>query len=553
MEKDLSQEQNQREVVTKSPKSFSNSSKTLIDFTAPNPSKSPKDIDLSLHQLKGKIQKRLLRSSSGTPLATNAAQCSSSSSQIKRNTKLTSKDQQMNRLVFQEGGLPDRTEVVYKSHGKELLKGYKWARGIFCFCCNTVVSPSQFEAHAGQASRKKPYGNIFLANGLSLHDYASSLKLTVGHLSKKNDELCGVCKRDGDLVLCDGCPRSFHKECVSDTSAPGEKWFCKYCRNSMNLQHSELDQIEQIAKRCIQIDNCDLVACCICRAYDFTTEGFDDRTVIVCDQCEREYHVKCLREHKKMYLKELPSGNWYCSADCGILNFVLERLVECGPVKVPHSLTGLIRDNSMVGDANGIGIGITNSDMKWIVLRGKNVSDENRVLLSQSVDIFHKCFNPIVDSITGSDFIPSMAYGQIMGDSDFTGVHCAMLTIESKVITAGMFRVFGTDVVELPIVATNETDQGKGYFQLFFNCFEKLLAYLTVKKMIVHAAEDVESMWIQKFGFQKVTPAQRKEYRQTLTSMVAFQGTSLLEKDVVGPHGGLTFQNGFRFSLSMRM
>ncbi|CAI9289519.1 unnamed protein product [Lactuca saligna] len=512
MEKDLSQEQNQREVVTKLPKSFS---------------KSPEDIDLSLHKLQGKIQKRLLRSSSGIPFATSAAQCSSSSSQIKRNTKLTSKDQQMNRLVFQEGGLPDRTELVYKSHGRELLKGYKWARGIFCFCCNTVVSPSQFEAHAGQASRKKPYGNIFLSNDVSLHDYASSLKLTIGHLSKKNDELCGVCKRDGDLVLCDGCPRSFHKECVSDTSAPQEKWFCKYCRNSMKLQHSEFDQIEKIAKRCIQIDKCDLVACCICRGYDFTTEGFDDRTVIVCDQ-------------------ELPSGNWFCSVDCGILNFILERLVECGPVKVPHSLTGLIK--STVGDANGIGI--TNSDMKWIVLRGKGVSDENRVLISQAVDIFHNCFNPIVDSITGSDFIPSMAYGETMGDSDFTGVHCAMLIIESKVITAGMFRVFGADVVELPIVATSETNQGKGYFQLFFNCFEKLLAYLKVKKMVVPAAEDVESMWIQKFGFQKVTPTQLREYRQTMTSMVAFQGTCLLEKEVVGPHGGATFQNGFCFRLS---
>ncbi|CAH1424275.1 unnamed protein product [Lactuca virosa] len=76
---------------------------------------------------------------------------------------------------------------------------------------------------------------------------------------------------------------------------------------------------------------------------------------------------------------------------------------------------------------------ISNSEMKWIVLHGKDVSDENKVLLSQAVDIFH------------------------------------------------------------------------GYFQLFFNCFEKLLAYLKVKKMVVLAAEDVESMWIQKFGFEKVT------------------------------------------------
>ncbi|CAH1452085.1 unnamed protein product [Lactuca virosa] len=384
----------------------------------------------------------------------------------------------MNRLVFQGGGLPDGTKVVYKSHRRELLKGYKWGHGIFCFCCNTEVSPSQFEAHAGQASRKKPYGNIFLSNGVSLHEYASSLKLTVGHNLKKNDELCGVCKKGGDLVLSDGCPRSFHEECISDSSAHEEKWFCKYCRNSMKcvVQHSEFDPIEQIAKRCIQIvynpDKCDLVACSICRAYDFNTVGFNDQIVIVCDQI-------------------YPPNPF--SIPCSVRgNIILAVFIDCN----------------------------------------RNASILLLIPLLE-VDLFHQWH---------------MANWQTMGDSDFTRVHCAMLTIESKVITAGMFRVFGADVVELPIVATNETNQGKGYFELF----EKLLAYLKVKKMVVPAAEDVKSMWIQKFGFEKVTPTQRREYRQTLTSMVAFQGTCFLEKEVVGPHGGVTFQDGFCFSLSMQ-
>ncbi|CAH1440612.1 unnamed protein product [Lactuca virosa] len=85
----------------------------------------------------------------------------------------------------------------------------------------------------------------------------------------------------------------------------------------------------------------------------------------------------------------------------------------------------------------GIGIGITNSD----------VSNDNKMLLSQAVDIFHKHFTSIVDSITGSDFIPSMAYGQTIGDSDFK-VQCAMLIVELKVVTAGMLRVFVENVAE---------------------------------------------------------------------------------------------------------
>ncbi|KAL4592100.1 hypothetical protein LXL04_005084 [Taraxacum kok-saghyz] len=510
---------------------------TLSPNSVPNSPKNPAD---SLHKLKGKINKRSTRS---------GAECSSSS-QTKNNKKLTFKDQQMNRLVFQEGGLPDGSEVFYISHGMvRVLKGYKWGRGIFCCCCNTTISPSQFEAHAGQASRKKPYDNIYISNGVSLHEYASLLKLKNGHMSKKNDDLCGVCKEGGELWLCHGCPRSFHKGCVferSETSTSEGKWFCKYCRNSMKclLQNSG----EQIAKRNIRIvynpEKCHLVACAICRAYDFSTVGFNDRTVLVCDQCEREYHIGCLREHKNMDLKELPCGDWFCTRDCRILHSVLEKLVASGPENIPDHLMGSVRRISK-GSSNANGI--SNSDVKWIVVRGKDFPDENPVLLTQAVDIFHACFNPIIDSTTGSDFIPSMAYGQIMGDSDFTGVHCAMLTIDSEVVTAGMFRVFGADVAELPIVATSEPYQGQGYFQLFFKCFEKLLGYLKIKKMLVPAAENVKSMWVDKFDFEKVTPRQLSEYRQTFTSMVAFQGTCLLEKEV--PQGGITYKNGVDFSL----
>lgn len=90
----------------------------------------------------------------------------------------------MHKLVFEDDVLPDGTEVAYYSHGKvalfeigsalpcfmtfifflivlfwvwqKLLVGYKKGYGIFCTCCNAEVSASQFEAHAGWASRRKP-------------------------------------------------------------------------------------------------------------------------------------------------------------------------------------------------------------------------------------------------------------------------------------------------------------------------------------------------------------------------------------------------------------
>ena len=48
--------------------------------------------------------------------------------------------------------------------------------------------------------------------------------------------------------------------------------------------------------------------CMLCDVKDFQREGFTDLTVILCDQCEREFHVGCLREHGRADLTGLPQG-----------------------------------------------------------------------------------------------------------------------------------------------------------------------------------------------------------------------------------------------------
>ncbi|KAI3687860.1 hypothetical protein L1987_81563 [Smallanthus sonchifolius] len=468
------------------------------------------------------------------------------SSEVKSKSKPTFKDQKTHRSIFAEGGIPDGTLVAYISNGVKMLEGYKQGRGIFCFCCSKEISASQFEVHAGWANRKKPYEHIFDSNGVSLHAYSSLLKLTGKHLAMKNDDMCGVCKKGEDLLFCDGCPRSFHKECIlAKTRAPLEKWFCKYCKDSMKCLGSisndvvsaisGINQLEDVVKRCIRIvDNTnkhDLVACSLCRSYDFCEDGFNDQTVIVCDQCELEFHIGCLREHYIANLKALPPGSWFCSVECGRLNYAVKVLVSCGAQKVPDSLVG----------------NITDLDVKWIIVHGKHASEENKLLLAEAAEIFHDGFSPIIDLVTEKDFIEEMTYGKTIDASDFAGVHCAILTTGSKVVTAGLFRIFGHEIVELPIVATSQRYQKKGYFKLFFTCFEKLLSFLKIKKLVVPAAEEAKAMWTNKFGFRKVTPIEQSEYRQKQTSMVAFSGTCLLEKKV--SKGKITYEDDAFFSL----
>ncbi|PWA94587.1 Zinc finger, FYVE/PHD-type [Artemisia annua] len=101
-------------------------------------------------------------------------------------------------------------------------------------------------------------------------------------------------------------------------------------------------------------------------------------------------------------------------------------------------------------------------DSNWIVLRGKNASEENRALLKKAVDILHDVFKPIIDPVTRNDFIQSMAYG-------------------NKAVTAGLFHVFGRNIAELSIVATSKSYHRKCVFHVFGRNIAELSIVATSK------------------------------------------------------------------------
>ncbi|GMQ06952.1 hypothetical protein CsSME_00051347 [Camellia sinensis var. sinensis] len=92
------------------------------------------------------------------------------------------------------------------------------------------------------------------------------------------------------------------EECASLSSIPRGKWYCKYCQNMFQrekfVEHNAnvvaagrvlgVDLIEQITKRCIRIvknpEYAEVIACVLCRGYQFRKSGFGPHTVIVCDQ-----------------------------------------------------------------------------------------------------------------------------------------------------------------------------------------------------------------------------------------------------------------------------
>ncbi|XP_020263567.1 increased DNA methylation 1-like [Asparagus officinalis] len=474
----------------------------------------------------------------------------SSSSNKVTSAKVTKKDIGFHKSVFNNEELlkefKDDT-VHYMVDGKKLLEGKLRDSGIFCSCCEQVISPSKFETHAGESQRRKPYHHIYFpGRGFSLHEL--SLKLSKeGMLSnRKKDIGCNVCGLGEDLLYCDLCPRSFHLECLGLSRAPRGEWSCQRCRNMHEKEkyvaHNKnalscgrvagVDPVEQILQRCklriVKRQEIDSGGCVICREQDFTSE-FGPRTVIVCDQCEKEYHVGCLKAHNGVDLKELPEAEWFCCKECDAIFFALQELILKGEQPVSQQdLNAIKRKLEQKGLSKE-----ANVDINWKLLTGQ-LSKDNELLLSEAASIFLECFGPIVDSVTNKDLLRAMVYGEKFSEErDYTGMYCAVLTVSSYVQSAGIIRVLGNEVAELPLVATRQGNQGVGYFGALFSCLEKLLASLQVKHLILPSVVETESIWTRKFGFSRVTQDYLNNHLKGVR-LTTFEGTTLFWRPVSG-------------------
>lgn len=438
------------------------------------------------------------------------------------------RDNDLHRLLFLPNGLPDGAYLAYYAKGQKILDGYKQGNGIVCGHCEYEISPSQFEAHAGWAARRQPYRHIYTANGLNLHDLAISLangqKLTTGN----NDDMCTLCGDRGELIPCGGCPRAYHQTCLRLQNPPVDDWRCPNCNerkvdlDSSNCSKPIIIRLTRVVKNPETICG----GCVLCRAHDFSVDKFDDRTVIICDQCEKEYHVGCLRNDGRCDLKELPKDKWFCCNDCDKIYVALRDLVVRGSEMIPSPESININRKLLVKGLSEV----TDNDLQWRILSGKCRRPEHLPLLSKAVSIFRECFSPITAK-TGRDLIPVMVHGRNISGQEFGGMYCVLLTVKSVIVSAGLLRIFGREVAELPLVATSKEYQGKGFFLALFSRIEKLLCALEVKYLVLPAAEKAKFMWVNRLGFRDVSEERLSAYTRDF-QLTEFSGTVMLEKKV---------------------
>eukprot|EP00742_Colponemidia_sp_Colp-10_P010775 GILJ01011869.1.p1 GENE.GILJ01011869.1~~GILJ01011869.1.p1 ORF type:complete len:1279 (+),score=240.48 GILJ01011869.1:198-4034(+) len=109
-------------------------------------------------------------------------------------------------------------------------------------------------------------------------------------------EVCQKCKKEGELICCDGCPATFHLPCIGLRRLPRGQWFCDRCQRrqprSTKRSRAEQPTDEEEEEEDDWADRC--------------KECGKQGNLLCCEGCPNTFHLKCVG------LKSVPKGSWFC-------------------------------------------------------------------------------------------------------------------------------------------------------------------------------------------------------------------------------------------------
>ncbi|KAG0546471.1 hypothetical protein BDA96_02G450400 [Sorghum bicolor] len=436
-----------------------------------------------------------------------------------------------------------RDKVTYRAaRDRPAAKdGFITGEGIRCTCCNKTLTVAEFAAHATArrgSDRREAWARVFLKDGRSLSQCLVELmRRDVAVVAARNgdvrvkekcsdpegDSVCSICNDGGDLLLCDNCPSAFHHACVGLQATPEGDWFCPSCR------------------------------CGVCGGSDFDATaagggGFTDKTIIYCDQCEREYHVGCVRRRGSEEEEESAAEwcrrpeeqeewPWLCSPECGEVFRHLQGLAAVArersipiPTTVPTTVEGVSlsilrrrrrRPISMVATGSGCQEEEEEED-----------AAEHGQLCS-ALDVLHECFVTLIEPRTQTDLTADIVFNREseLRRLNFRGYYVVGLEKAGELITVGTLRVLGTEVAELPLVGTRFAHRRQGMCHLLVTELEKVLRQVGVRRLVLPAVPELLPMWTASLGFHPMTRSDVMEIAAE-HAILSFQGTTMCHKSL---------------------
>ncbi|KAI6686944.1 hypothetical protein NL676_032857 [Syzygium grande] len=397
-----------------------------------------------------------------------------------------------------------REKVFYhrRRHSHSLGNGRLRRDGINCSCCGDVFTLNGFVNHAGGANitNMKPAAAIFLGDGRSLLDCQQQAFRAKG-MSRimrqtrstrksslhdiQNDYICSVCHYGGELILCDGCPSSFHKGCLGLKDVPDGDWFCPSC--------------------CCAI-------CNQCKSRENAGCFVDDHVL--------RYHIGCLRTRGVTNLERNHKMNWFCSKECEKVSVGLSELLEKPRRLGADNLTWTLL-KCVKPDHNGVNF----LDIE--------AAAENYIRLNLALNVMHECFEPVKEPYTSSDLIEDVIFNRRseLNRVNFQGFYTVLLEKDDELITVATVRIYGGKVAEVPLIGTRFQYRRLGMCRILMDELEKKLKELGVETLVLPAVSSVLNTWTTSFGFKKMTDSERLQYLGY--TFLDFQGTVMCQKRLI--------------------
>ncbi|KAK9673176.1 hypothetical protein RND81_12G151000 [Saponaria officinalis] len=290
------------------------------------------------------------------------------------------------------------------------------------------------------------------------------------------DSVCFICQYGDELLHCDVCMSSYHIPCVDPEAAVIGELSCPSCR-------------------------CGLCGLKDCASDD---QSFSD----VCYQCCRQYHLACLDQSGV----SVSEDSRFCSKNCFEICARLHQLLRASN---PTSVEGLT----------------------WSITRSRrndcNVYNERvhpLIQVSQVLNVFHECFKPITEPLSGRDLVADIVYnsGSKLRRLDFHGFYVMAVVNADEVVCAATIRIHGQKVAEMPLIATPFKYRRQGMCRLLLHELQKMLAELGVERLVLPGIASLNETWVSSFGFTEMPASDRRELSGY--PFVVFQGTTLFQK-----------------------